>query len=775
MSAPKDKAPTKPAPKRRRRLALGCLLTLGVMTVLTTVAVVLTLRVIEQRWESSLREALASATGGEIHFEDLQLGLSGTTLTQVQVDDSAGQPVLAVRELHLALNPWTQSRDSWQADAVRLEGVEVSLHRDELRWGLPETCIALLLEHDLQELPWPELRIGVLEINELSVELTSPEARASVSVPSLSTTGLVLILEGQVELALGPVSIPDLELSAPESEIIDVSGITAQIAPWSPGGEGIELGAVQVERVSVDLGARGWRVPDAAATALAGGEGIPWPAVEITSVTVAHLGLAAGGGAERSRANVAGVQIETTTLTLGPEPALAWGPVATGSVTLSSTDAEVVHIDRLNISAGSIDRAATRVALDRVAAGGLQATLRKGERWFAVPTGTWALFARPGAPGAWSGLHVGQIELGSLDAQIIAPSGTMSIRCGGGSATDVGLDPSVARPWRVGSAVLDGLTIASDEPFATVARVSLQQGGLLAAEGVELWTRLRKNRSLKLPPVVRDHAPSWVGGDLTDGGASWYGVELGTLPWQPKQATLRDAIIHLDDARNADPPLQWMVAISSASIGPMGKERLPFSAVGTVAEGSFEANGGLRSTGTAVVNLAAKQVSLKALTPYVDDLLDTLGLKVKAGTVGGDMKLTLQGSRLKIEGPARARRIELGGKSGVAGLANATLQALTGERTRVDLQLNISGDLSDASFSPLRLVIGAVVRDLVGEAVDSLVDELGLDEATETAKKKGKKKANQAEQAIENIAGQLQDALMGGSHNSGNKKNKKKK
>jgi len=474
------------------------------------------------------------------------------------------------------------------------------------------------------------------------------------------------------------------------------------------------------------------------------------------------------------------VTLDPTSLTLGPVPAVAWGPVSTGAVSLASKAGDVVTIDKLHLSAGSIDPTATRLDIPYVTTGGLTATLRKGERWFAVPTGTWALFGRPGAPDGWSGLRVGKIELGPLDAGIVAASGTLAVRCPGGEASAVGLNPTAARPWSVGSAVLRELSISTDEPFATIAKVTLNQGGLLDAEGVELWTRMRKNRSLKLPPVVKEHAPSWIGGEPTSTDGTWFGVDLGTLPWQPTQARLRNATIHLDDARNSDPPLQWVVSVSSASMGPMGKDRLPFTALGTVAEGSFEASGGLRSSGQAVVNVAAKQISLKALTPYVDDLLNTFGMKVKAGTVGGDLKLTLNGSRLKIEGPARARRIEMGGKSGVANLANATLQALTGERTRVDLNLDISGDLTDGDFSPFRLVLAAVVQDLAGVATDALGEFLeNLDVEESGGKKKGKKKNNQdqAEQVIGNIASGLQDALSGGNNNNsgGNKKNSGKK
>ena len=774
-------------PRRLRRLLTGCLLTAGLLVVLAAVAVVLTLRVIEQRWESSLRSALEAATGEEISFEDLQLGLGGTTLTQVSISDSAGQPVLTARELHLTLNPWSQTRDNWQVDAVSLVGVELSLHRDELSWGLPQTTIAMLMEHDLQEIPWPELRIEALELQEINVELKGPETSAALMMPSLTTGELVLTLDGEVELSLGAVDIPTLELTAPEGETITASGIAFEVAPWSPSHEQLQLGPVQVESVSTDLGARGWRVPDAIATTLATGEGIPWPILAIEAVTVGSMGLAAGSGEDRSTASVGRVGLGPTTITIHPEPALAWGPISTGAVSLASEAGQVVQIERLNISEGGIALTASRLALPWVSAGALSATLRKGERWFAVPTGTWALFGRPGAQGPWSGLHISQLELSTLDADVIAPSGTLAIHSTGGKAASVGLDPRTRRPWSVGSAILDDVAISTDEPFATVAQVRLTEAGTLEADGVELWTRLRKNRNLKLPPVAKEHAPSWVGGELASSEAAWFGVELNTLPWQPKRATLRNATIHLDDARNADPPLQWVVAVSSASMGPMGKERLPFTAVGTVAEGSFEANGGLRSGGNAVVNVAAKKVSLKALTPYVDDLLDAFGLKVKAGTVGGDLTLTLRGSRLQIDGPARARRIELGGKSGMAGLANATLQAITGERTRVDLELDIGGDLSDSSFSPFRLVMAAVVGELVGEATDALGELLeGIEvEGGSGGKKKGKKKGNQtqAEQAIEDIATGLQDALTGGNNNkkkknssnnnSGGKKKKK--
>jgi len=778
MPTSKETSDSTRKPRRWGRLLAGCGLTLAMLAVLAAVAVVLTLRVVEQRWESSLRSALETATGGEISFEDLNLGLRGTTLTEVRINDSAGQPVLTAQELELSLNPWSQTRDNWQVDAVSLTGVELSLHRDDLRWGLPETSIGMLLEHDLQEIPWPELRIDSLELSEISVELKGPESSASLTLPSLTTSGLVLSLADQARLELGPVTIPLLDLTAPDGETIHVSGITAEIAPWGPTDEQLTVTTVQIEQVNTDLGAQGWRVPDAAAATLTGGDGIPWPTVAIESVTLGSLALAAGGGEDRTTVRVGRVTLEPTSLTLGPVPAVAWGPVSTGAVSLASKAGEVVTIDTLHLSAGSIDPTATRLDIPHVTTGGLTATLRKGERWFAVPTGTWALFGRPGAPDGWSGLRVAKLEIGALDAGIVAASGTLAVRCPGGEASAVGLDPTAARPWSVGSAVLRELSISTDEPFATITKVTLNQGGLLEAEGVELWTRLRKNRSLKLPPVVQEHAPSWIGGEPTSEGA-WFGVDLGTLPWQPTQARLRDATIHLDDARNSDPPLQWVVSVSSASMGPMGKDRLPFTALGTVAEGRFEASGGMRSSGQAVVNVAAKQISLKALTPYVDDLLDTFGMKVKAGTVGGDLKLSLNGSRLKIEGPARARRIEMGGKSGVANLANATLQALTGERTRVDLNLDISGDLTDGDFSPFRLVLAAVVQDLVGVATDALGEFLeNLDVEESGGKKKGKKKNNQdqAEQVIENIAAGLQDALSGGNNNNGgNKKNSGKK
>jgi hypothetical protein len=775
MPTSKETSASTPKPRRWGRMLTGCLLALAMLAVLAAVGLFITLRAVEQRWERTLREALATATGDEIGFGDLQLGLSGTTLTEVYIQDTSGKPVLTARELHLAFNPWTQSRESLQVDAVRLDGVAVSLHRDDVRWGLPETSLALLMEHDLQELPWPELRVGVLEIAELELELRGPESSVAVSAPGLTTTGLVVTLEGEAGLSLGPVIIPELDLSAPEGETIAVSGLALEIAPFHPGDEVLTLGAVRVEGVSAELGSGGWKVPDAAATALEGAEGIPWPGVSLADLTVSTLQLAAGGGADRSTVNVGGVKLEPTTLTLGPAPALSWGPVSTGAVSLASSGGEVARIEHLYIAGGELDRSATQLSVSHVTAGPLRATLRKGERWFAVPAGTWAIFARSGAPGTWSGLRVGKVELDSLDADIIAPSGTLDVIATGAEAAGVGLNPSAARPWSVDSATLTALTATSqEETFATVASVQLSNGGTINIDGVELWTRLRKNRTIKLPPVVKDHAPSWIGGDLADSDAAWFGVDLSTLPWQPQRASLRNATIHLDDARNADPPLQWTVQLSSASMGPLSKGRIPISAVGTVADGSFEASGGLKSGGNATVNVAAKKVSLKALTPYVDDLLDAFGLKVKAGTVGGDLTLNLRGSKLKITGPARARRIELGGKSGMAGLANAALQAVTGERTRVDLELNVGGDLTEQSFSPFRLVLGAVVGDLVGEATDTIGTLLeGVEVETSTGGKKKKKKGNQSQgqQALESIASELQSALTSGNNSgSGNKK-----
>lgn len=764
-----------PKPKRLRRLAVGCALTLGMLLALAAVGAVLTLRVVEQRWERSMHEALAAATGDEIGFEDLQLGLTSTSITGIRVQDSAGKPVLEIRQVDLGLSPWAMSREQWQVDWVLLEGVVVDLHRDEDRWGLPETTLAMVGEHDLRQLPWPELRLGVLDVQDLTVKLQGNGDAVSVSIPSLAVAGLGVGIAEQVELSLGPVVIPELGASAPAGETVTLTGLGISLEPWTLGEPTLGVSSLQIEGVASELGAGGWRLPDLVAEALDGAEGIPWPQVAVQELALASLSLAAGSSGERAHARVTSISLGPTTLTIAPTPTLAWGPVTSGSVALSRDGEELVRLGGLSIGEGSIDRSATSVAVPWVSVRGLTATLRKGERWFAVPTGTWAIFGRPDAPAAWSGLRVSSVKLDGLDAQIVAPSGTLGLTSTGGDASGVGLDPTASRPWRVTSATLNGLTIREDEPFATVKQVQLSEAGVLTADGVELWTRLRKNRTIKLPPVVRDHAPAWIGGEL-EGDGTWFGVDLGTLPWQPKQARLRGAIIHLDDARNADPPLQWTVALSSASLGPMTKERLPLSAAGTVAEGSFEASGGLYANGKVVVNVAAKQVSLKALTPYVDDLLDSFGLKVKAGTVGGDLKIALRGSRLKITGPARARKIELGGNNKTAGLANAALQAVTGKRTRVDLELDVGGDLSDASYSPFRMVLGAVVGDLVGEAADTLGAFLeGIEIETDSSGKKGKKKKGnqtQAQQALESIASELQGALTGGNNNSGSKKKK---
>jgi len=774
----------KPRTSKAPRLIVGCLGTLFIIAIGAAIAVALTLRVVQQRWEQTLRDLLAETTGDEVDFDELRIGLTQTALTQVEIRDTSGAAVLTAQELAVAVSPWALNRDTWRADLVRAEGVTVDLHRQDGRWGLPETTLGRLTEVDLQQVPWPELQLGVLDVQDLTLRLTDGERAVELAIPTVSSTSVTASIGEQLELALGPVQLPGISVSAPEAETIEISNVAAAVEPWTLGADTLTVTSLQVGELSADLGATGWRVPDAAVAILEGAEGIPWPTVGIEAIAVDSLLLQAGSGDERATARVRSASLKPTTLTVGPTPALAWGAVGTGAVTLSRGGTELVSMTGLSIGAGEIDGSATRLSVPWAQARGLEATLRKGERWFAVPTGTWVIFGRPGAPGAWSGLRIGTVELTSLDADIVAPSGTLTLVAESGEASAVGLDPSAARPWSVGSAKLAGLTAASEgETFATVGSVILGETGLLSASGAEVWTRLRKNRSIKLPPVVRDHAPSWVGGTLEDSAAPWFGVELDTLPWQPKQARITKAIIHLDDARNADPPLQWTVNLASASVGPKGKDHLPITATGTVAEGSFSASGGLYPKGKAVVDVTAKKLSLKELTPYVDDLLDAFGLKVKSGTVGGDLTLTLRGSKLKITGPARARRIELGGNSKTSGLANAALQAITGERTRVDLELNIGGDLTDGDFSPFRLVLAAVVGDLVGEASDAigtLLEGLEIEDGDGDGgggkKKKNKGNQAQAEQVIEGLANGLQSALTGGNNNnsgnnnSGNKK-----
>ncbi len=771
--------PAKSGRFERTGLVFGCLGTVTILAIGAVVAVVLTLRVVQQRWERTLRGLLAETTGDEVDFAELHIGLTRTALTEVEIRDSDGAAILSARELAVAVSPWALNRDTWRAEGVRAEGVVVDLHRSEGRWGLPETTLGRLGQVDLQQLPWPELQLGELDVQDLTLRLADDVRAVEVSIPTVSSTSVAIDIGEQLELALGPIQVPTVRVSAPESETIEITEVSAVVEPWALGADALTVTSLDAGSVSADLGALGWRIPDAAVAVLDGAEGIPWPAVAVQAIAVDSLVLQAGSGDERATARVHGVTLKPTTLTLGPAPALAWGAVGTGAVTLSRGGGELVRMSGLSIGEGEIDPSATRLSVGWAQARGLEATLRKGERWFAVPTGTWAIFGRPGAPGAWSGLRIGKVELTSLDADIVAPSGTLKLVAEGAEASAVGLDPSAARPWSVGSATLSGLTATSEgETFATVASVDMSEGGLLSASGAEVWTRLRRNRSVKLPPVVRDHAPSWIGGTLEDSTAAWFGVELGTLPWQPKQARVGKAVVHLDDARNADPPLQWTVNLSSATVGPMGEDRLPITAAGTVAEGGFEAVGGLYPGGKAVVDVSASKLSLKALTPYVDDLLDAFGLKVKAGTVGGDLTITLRGSKLRVSGPARARRIELGGNNTTSGLANAALQALTGERTRVDLELNIGGDLTDSEFSPFRLVLAAVVGDLVGEATDavgSLLEELA-DEAQGggNKRKKGKRDnaQDQAQDALESIAGELQDALTGGNNNRGGDKKK---
>lgn len=692
------------------------------------------------QWEATLRAAIVTPTGGEVDFESVRPSFGGVTVTGLVVRAADGEPVLEADALVATGNPWSWTTTHVGLDAAELRGLKLVLRREGDAWALPTTTLDLLAGR-AQGASLPELTVPRLVVTDGVIEVRAPEGAFDVRVDAGMLTALRAVPGASLEV--GGASASTLAFAVGDDDELVLTGLSAKTA--LQGTTSLALSDIRVASLEGTVGRGGWTLPEKLVGTLSGGEGIAWPAIAVSGAKVGETTLRARAGGARLRTGEVEVGDAAVHLGTGLEVSVP-GTVKVGGVRLVGADgAELASTPWASLRLEPWGAESGRVRVASLSTGLVTATLQK-DPTLGVPEATYALL-RAGGQGP---VRVGHASLESTALTLSTGTGPLRIETGAVEASDITAPARLA----VGSATIRGARV--DDSGTTFARgdtVTFGADGRLAVSGGEVWTEVRADRTLALPAGVKDHAPTWLGGVSTSDGAPWFGVSFTEAPWRPQRMTATGVVVHLRDGALVQPAVDWTMRLERLDLGPIAGDVLPISGVLAVADGTADLQGRLRVGGALRLQVDGKGMSAVAFEPYAAKTLDDLGVDLVGGVVKSDLLVRLVGSELDLTGDAKLKKVALDGRNATG----KVLAQAAGRVASIDVEVDVHGDLTDPEFSPVKQVIGAVVRGAVSSVKGDAVAGVAGSEAAAGVRNTAGKAEDRAKDEAEKVKGAIDD------------------
>jgi hypothetical protein len=466
--------------------------------------------------------------------------------------------------------------------------------------------------------------VGWAALSELQLDTPGGQARlqqVTVDTPALgavSSFGVVTLAGIRVEA--------DTEKAEIESIRVDPGG------PWVGGT--LPLGSVTLQGCNL-LVPRRWRALLGMAEHLAADAGVPWPELDIDTVTLA-------GGVPLGRATIQDLRAEGMLVT---RAGMRWRRGSTGALVAGPG----LGIERVYVGPGDWSFVgAPRVSWAEVV--GVRGAIDPYGPWLGLEGDIVALLP--------SGTAVAQATARDVDASVSVGTRSGTLRAGQVVATDTVLQPTAwtARATAAqtvklilrstsGELTFDagqvelGPTTLADRPV--VPRISASvidvrsgedvvagadrvtfEGTSLTVEGGDWWTVLVAPHAIMVPSVIREYVPVTLGGALGT-HRPWWGIDLGGLPLELHRASGQVAL-HVEDRVLSKK--SWDIALESWSVGPPG-DVAPLTASGKLGRGTWSATGVAQPDGKLSLSIEAKDLEGKDLEPFVARSLTEAGLK----------------------------------------------------------------------------------------------------------------------------------------------------
>ena len=728
---------------------LGCLGTLalgGAGTLGTIGTIGYAGYLLQQHWENTLRAQLVDPTNGELDFESIQLGLDSVTLTGVTVSSSTGDELLTVETMTAYGDPWSWTPDSITITQAELDGVHLNLVRTGAQWTAPTATLALFQSGS--SLSLPKTDITSLKVTRVTATLGSPEGRFNATVADVDVPAVSATMAPGLVVEHGRVTAHDITIEVPDGESVSVRELGIDLPAVAPYLAALSADNVDLKGIHATVPTKGWALPGLVPAILHTTEGPQLPALSAANIAGSSIKLAVRGST--ARAEMTGLKVpklvvsegklESVHLTLSAPSLTGDGPGAAST--------EFLTVALPPIGAGST------LGLGHVRAGATIATLVKGEVDLGLPVDGFALLRLAG--GGPTRIHL--IEAPSAAVSFIEGAGTVSA-----TVTTLAGNGLVMGPkWSLDSASTGPVRIAEgDKDVVTVTSSVLSAGGVLTVRNAKMRAAITKNRRLVLPSIAMSHVPTWLGGTSSD---DWLGFDLASLPWRPRKLVVDGADVVVKDAAFVSPPVRWDLDVGSFTLGPMGADALPFRLETRVAKGKVIATGNLKSTASIrSLKIDARRLDLTAFEAYAAPMLERFGISILTGRVKATLTGNLLDSRLNLKGPTIAWDLTLKGHTPPGKvLARARID-------RVEVPIELHGDLSDPNFSPIAEVTNGLIRGLTGQGATLKAGDLNIDTTNLNASVKAKSKtANKAADNTRDRADQAKDEASKAAQELGN-------
>ena len=728
---------------------LGCLGTLalgGAGTLGTIGTIGYAGYLLQQHWENTLRAQLVDPTNGELDFDDIQLALDSVTLTGVTLSSSTGDELLTVETMTAYGDPWSWTADHITITSAELDGVHVNLVRTGAEWTTPSATLALFQSGS--SLALPKTDVTSLKITRVTAALGSPEGVVNATIADIDVPAVSATMAPGLLVDHGRITAHDLTLEVPDGESVAVKEVGLDLPTLTPYLAALSAENVDLQGISATVPSKGWTLPGRLPAILHTASGPQLPPVSATHIAGSSLDLRVRGSQARAQISAMKVpslvvsegKLEPLTLTLTAPKLTGEGPGA------ASTD--FLSVTLPPIGAGST------LGLGHVHAGPTTATLVKGATDLGLPVEGFALLRLAG--GGPTRIHL--IEAPSATAEFIEGSGTVTASVSTLAGNGLVMGPK----WSIESANTGAVRIfEGDRDVVTVASSNLSAGGVLTVRNAKMRAAITEERRLVLPTIAMSHVPAWLGGTSTN---AWLGFDLAALPWRPQKLVVEGADVLVKDAAFVSPPVRWELDVGSFTLGPMTGDSLPFHLETRVAKGKVIASGNLKSTASIrSLSIDARRLDLTAFEAYAAPMLERFGISILTGRVKATLTGNLLDSRLNLKGPTIAWDLSLKGHT-PAGKVLAR-----GRIDRVEVPVELHGDLSDPDFSPIAEVTNGLIRGLTGQGATLKAGDLSLDTTDFTSSLNAKSKtAGKAADSSRDRADQAKDDAAKAAQELGN-------
>ncbi|MCA9490936.1 MAG: hypothetical protein KC621_13500 [Myxococcales bacterium] len=529
---------------------------------------------------------------------------------------------------------------------------------------------------------------------------------ATLDLGAAEATGVEAKLAGDTvrieKIALDPdpgapvLTVPSVAVTGVTGSLADWAGLGAGMRSWGKvrgtGVERVEVATLTIDRARVG----GTSLSDVEVSAL-----------RASPAQVAFDGLAATS-ATVGPVTVSSLRIDA--LAVGPSKTLRLPPTRASG---GSIDVDL-YAPHLGLS-GLVGALPAGTSFERLTLEDTKVAVKAGKRSADATVGS---VSSDDVVSSGSGWTVASASFSGVDGTLRSSSGALSTHVGSGRVHGI----AFAERTTVAGGTLSGVSASEGGRgrVASASGVELGDDGVLTVSGGEAWTALTGPHELAIPPVLTEHVPAGLGGSAK-GAASWWDIALSDLPWVPKRIG-GSGTLHLKDEAIARKT--WDIVAERFTMGPFGGDTAPVSVNGTMAGGTFQANGQATSAGKVTLAVKARGLDAKEFEPYGTPLLAKSGLGVGPGRVAMDADVKLDRKRLILDGQVAVKNLTLviADRKKVGAVFLGTFKG--GKFTIDDSQVPIlaSCALDAPACSPIDEIVATVTRSLMDSASHGITE-----------------------------------------------------